>query len=234
MPGMGKLEEAFGYTFKDHALLTLALTHPSVVHEAGCSSQTNQRLEYLGDAVLQLTLSQALYALHPEFDEGFLTKARAKLVNRSSLASQARRVGLGSHLVVSRGEELHGGRDRPSALADTFEAVLGAVFLDGGYEAARAIIIRQFEDELADLEIAPGIENPKGELQEVLQAKSPEPPLYEITSVTGPDHDRHFHSVVSHEGRVLAAGEGKSKKEAQSNAALNALLRLNQSSKNPA
>src|SRR4029077_12201082 len=123
-----------GYTFHNVTLLKLALTHPSVAHEQGEPMETNQRLEFLGDAVLQLVLTHELYDKFPEFDEGPLTKARAKLVNRRQLAEHGRELGLGEYLSVSRGEELHGGRERPSALADAYEALLGAVFLDGGFE----------------------------------------------------------------------------------------------------
>ena len=137
-----ELEKRLGYLFRDRGLLQLALTHPSVAHEQGAPMQTNQRLEFLGDAVLQLVLTRELYEKFPTFGEGPLTKARAKLVNRRTLADHARHLGLGRILIVSRGEEIHGGRERPSALADTFEALLGAIFLDGGFEAAREFILR--------------------------------------------------------------------------------------------
>src|SRR5437763_14230565 len=129
-----------GYRFQDGALLELALTHPSIAHEQGAPIQTNQRLEFLGDAVLQLVLTRALYENFPAFGEGPLTKARAKLVNRRSLAEHGRRLGLGRHLILSRGEDQHGRRERPSALADAFEALLGAIFLDAGFGAARDFI----------------------------------------------------------------------------------------------
>src|SRR3954466_7401186 len=121
-----ELESRLSYTFRDRALLQLALTHPSVAHEQGVPMQTNQRLEFLGDAVLQLVLTRELYEKFPDVGEGPLTKARAKMVNRRTLAEHARQLSLGNNLMVSRGEEIHGGRERPSALADTFEAVLGA------------------------------------------------------------------------------------------------------------
>src|ERR1700704_4936387 len=139
-----ELQNRLGYVFRDAALLHLALTHPSVAHEQGAPVQTNQRLEFLGDAVLQLALTRVLYEKFPAFGEGPLTKARAKLVNRRTLAEHARHLGLGSHLILSRGEELHGGRERLSALADTFEALLGAIFLDGGFDAACEFILREF------------------------------------------------------------------------------------------
>jgi ribonuclease III len=215
-----------GYAFRDPELLKLALTHPSVAHEQGASMQTNQRLEFLGDAVLQLVLTRELYEKFPGFDEGPLTKARAKLVNRQTLAEHAALLNLGAHLTLSRGEETHGGRERPSALADAYEALVGAIFLDGGFEAARDFILREFSGNLVNLGAIPIMENPKGELQELLQAVSPEAPQYSVLSATGPDHDRMFECTVSHAGVELARGRGKSKKAAESEAALAALAKL--------
>jgi ribonuclease III len=221
-----ELQRKVGYTFVKPSLLRLALTHPSIAHEQGAPVQTNQRLEFLGDAVLQLVLTRELFEKFPGFDEGPLTKARAKLVNRRSLAEHGRGLGLGRELIVSRGEELHGGRERPSALADAYEALLGAIFLDGGFEAAREVILRQFHDAFGALSVIPILENPKGELQEFLQATSTEAPQYHVVSATGPDHDRVFECTVQHEGVELARGSGKSKKLAESEAALAALAKL--------
>ena len=219
-------ELKLGYIFRDEELLKLALTHPSVAHEQGAAMQTNQRLEFLGDAVLQLVLTRELYEKFPGFDEGPLTKARAKLVNRQTLAAHGAALNLGGHLTLSRGEETHGGRERPSALADAYEAVVGAIFLDGGFEAAREFILREFSGNLVNIGVIPMMENPKGELQELLQAVSPEAPQYSVLSATGPDHDRMFECTVSHAGVELARGRGKSKKAAESEAALAALVKL--------
>jgi len=221
-----ELQNHLGYPFRDLALLRLALTHPSVAHEKGAPLQTNQRLEFLGDAVLQLVLTRELYEAFPDVGEGPLTKARAKLVNRRTLAEHGRQLGLGKNLILSRGEDLHGGRERPSALADAFEALLGAIFLDGGFEAAREFILRQFQGAFGQLSVIPILENPKGELQELLQSVSSEAPQYRVVSATGPDHDRVFECTVLHEGVELARGHGKSKKAAESEAALAALTRL--------
>lgn len=217
-----------GYQFQDQSLLRLALTHPSVAHEQGIGMQHNQRLEFLGDAVLQLVLTAELYAKFPSVDEGPLTKARAQMVNRRTLAEQGRRLSLGQHLVMSRGEELNRGRERPSAMADAFEAVLGAIFLDGGFEVASQFILAQFRTHFGELEVIPNLDNPKGELQEMLQARSPEPVQYELASVSGPDHDRLFECAVFYRGQELGRGLGKSKKEAESKAALKALSALRQ------
>jgi len=220
------LQERLGYRFRNEGLLRLALTHPSVAHESPGALPHNQRLEFLGDAVLGLVLTRELYERFPNLDEGPLTKARAQMVNRRTLAGEARRLALGENLNLSRGEEASGGRERPSALADAFEALLGSIFLDGGYDAAREFILRCFRDAFGELNQIPNLENPKGELQELLQAKSPDAPQYELTSVNGPDHDRIFECAVFHQGAELGRGRGKSKKEAESRAALGALQKL--------
>ncbi len=226
MADLSDLQARLGHSFRDAALLELALTHPSIAHEQGAPVQHNQRLEFLGDAVLQLVLTDDLYEKFPAFGEGPLTKARAKLVNRRALAEKAKALRLGEHLIVSRGEESHGGRERPSALADAYEAVLGAIYLDGGYTAARRFVARQFREAFDDLADIPILENPKGELQELLQSRSSEAPRYHVASATGPDHDRVFECTVHHEGRELARGSGKSKKDAESEAAKAALNAL--------
>lgn len=226
MADLAELQQQLGYTFREPELLRLALTHPSIAHEHGHTLQTNQRLEFLGDAVLQLALTRELYDKFGAYGEGPLTKARAKLVNRRSLAERARQLRLGRHLLLSRGEEISGGRERPSALADTFEALLGAVFLDGGFDVARDFILRQFQGAFGELTVIPSLENPKGELQELLQSFSAEAPRYHVVSSTGPDHDRVFECTVHHAGIELARGRGKSKKLAESEAALAALSHL--------
>jgi ribonuclease-3 len=226
VPEHEELQSRLGCAFRNPALLQLALTHPSVAHELGAPVQTNQRLEFLGDAVLQLVLTRELYERFPSIGEGPLTKARAKLVNRRTLAVQGRELGLGRHLILSHGEELQGGRERPSALADAFEALLGAIFIDGGFDVAREFILRQFQDAFSGLPVVPILENPKGELQELLQAVSSEAPQYRAVSASGPDHDRIFECTVHHCGVELARGSGKSKKAAESEAALAALAKL--------
>lgn len=228
VPNLRELQDRLGYSFRDESLLRLALTHPSVAHEAPATTAHNQRLEFLGDAVIGLVLTTELYEKFPGLGEGPLTKARAHLVNRHTLASEARRLGLGQELILSRGEEGSGGRDRPSALADAYEALLGALFLDGGYAAAREFILRSFRDAFGELNQAPNLENPKGELQELLQARSPVAPQYELTFSSGPDHNRIFECAVLHLGVELARGRGKSKKEAECQAALAALQHLRQ------
>ena len=226
MSDLNAFQSRIGYTFKNAELLRLALTHPSIAHEAGTHIQTNQRLEFLGDAVLQLILTRVLYDKFPGYGEGALTKGRATLVNRRMLAQHGRAVGLHEHLLVSRGEENTGGRHRPSALADAFEALVGAIFMDGGLEPARAFVLCEFAEYVSDLASLPVIDNPKGELQEMLQAVSTEVPQYQMVSASGPDHDRIFECAVHHGGMELGRGTGKSKQSAETAAALAAYQML--------
>jgi len=232
--GLPALQERIGYAFRDEGLLRLALTHPSLAHDcSGPVPPHNQRLEFLGDAVLQLVLTRELYDKFATVDEGPLTQARAQMVNRRTLASQGRRLGLGECLLLSRGEAVAGGREKVSALADAFEALVGAIYLDGGLEAARDFLRRQFRDAFGELEVIPSLENPKGELQELLQAKSPEAPQYRLESASGPDHERVFESAAYHAGQELGRGRGRSKKEAESEAASAALDNLRRQSAAP-
>ncbi len=234
MSSLNALQARLGHQFRDPALLRLALTHPSISHEMGASQDHNQRLEYLGDAVLQLVLSRELYDRYPQHDEGPLTKIRAQLVNQASLAEQGRALGLGEQLILSRGEQLNGGRERPSILADAYEAILGALFLDGGYDVARAFILHSFQDEFTDIENTATADNPKGALQEILQAISSEAPQYQVLTATGPDHDREFECAVLYKGEEIGRGRGKSKKTAESQAAAAALERLRTKNTAPA
>ncbi len=237
MPDLAAFQQRLGCQFRDENLLRLALTHPSSTHDynaATASAETppaprspdNQRLEFLGDSVLGAVLSHALYEKFPTADEGVLTKSRAKLVNSQSLATHARALDLGPYLVLSGGEENTGGRDRASNLADAFEALLGAILLDSGFEIAREFILREFAADFSTFTESSAIENPKGELQELLQARSPRAPEYQLITATGADHDRDFECAVTHEGVELARGRGKSKKAAESDAALVALKKL--------
>lgn len=230
-----ELERDLGYSFQDRQLLYLALTHPSLAHEAGVGHQQqhNQRLEFLGDAVLQLVLTAELYHRFPAQGEGPLTQARAQLVNRASLAGHGVELKLGQYLILSRGEETTGGRHRHSTLADAFEAIVGAIYLDAGYDRTRELILRLFASSFGELAELPNLDNPKGELQELLQTSSPEPPRYGLISVSGPDHNRQFESVVLHDGNELGRGRGRSKKLAESAAAAEALRRLKESTAAP-
>ena len=223
---MESLESIIGHSFREPRLLAEALTHGSVSYESQRSGIDNQRLEFLGDAVLQLALSHELFVQLPQADEGRLTKTRAHVVSTKSLAALSRRMGLGQFLVMGRGEEANGGRDRDSSLADALEAVIGAIYLDAGLEAAMQFIQRILGDDLEIVLRGPGESNPKGDLQEKLQAVNAEAPVYRIVSQSGPDHAKLFDAVVTWQGNELGRGSGKSKKEAEVRAAEAALLHL--------
>jgi ribonuclease-3 len=214
---MESLMEALGYTFRDEALLRRALTHPSM------GKEDNQRLEFLGDAVLQYLMSDRLYRDYPEDREGQLTHLRALLVCEAALSQVAGKLGIGGALIMDRGEELTGGREKPSVLCDAMEAVLAAVYLDGGMEAARGVVERCWPK---PEEVSRPMQDAKGLLQEELQKGGGETPTYAITGHRGPDHAPVFEATVYSRGEALAAGEGRTKKQAEQAAALAALRRI--------
>jgi ribonuclease-3 len=220
---MNPLERRIGYKFRNSLLLAEALTHPSLSFERKTFHFDNQRLEFLGDAVLQLVVTHHLYRLFPAFSEGQLTKLRSRIVSREGLKKHAAALGLGDYLMLGRGEEASRGRERSSTLADSFEALIGAIYLDSDIETVRRFVLRVTGDELSALAREPAEHNPKGELQEILQALSPQSPAYEVLSETGPDHHKQFVCRVSWEGREIGRGTGQSKKQAEINAASDAL-----------
>ena len=220
---MQPLESRINYKFRNSLLLAEALTHPSLAYESNRPHFDNQRLEFLGDAVLQLVLTERLYAMFPSFGEGRLTKLRSRLVSRDALCRFANDVGLGDYLMLGKGEAASGGHARASNLADAFEALLGAIYLDGGFDSVRAIVNGLCASALDEVAGEPEELNPKGQLQEILQALSPVSPSYRIVAQEGPDHQKRFTACVDWGGRELGFGHGSSKKEAEIDAALNAL-----------
>jgi ribonuclease-3 len=222
------LQQRLGHNFGDTNLLRQALTHASFGHEKRQKLPDNQRLEFLGDAVLQLVVTGELYRRFPELTEGQLTVLRARLVNRHHLQSIAVELGLGDHLILGRGEENSQGRQRGSILADAAEAVFGAVYLEVGWDGARAIILRLMEASLAEVSADGDAAeaNPKGSLQEKLQADGEHPPIYRCVAESGPAHARVYEVVVEWQGKELGRGQGASKKEAETRAAQAALSAL--------
>jgi len=220
---MNPLEVRMGYKFRNGLLLAEALTHPSISLERKDYPFDNQRLEFLGDAVIQVVVTEHLFRMFPDFSEGRLTKLRTRIVSRMALRERAFALDLGGFLMMGRGEEASGGRDRSSTLADAFESVVGAIYLDGGFEASRMFLLQQMEETFADLASQPEEINPKGFLQELLQSITPNAPEYELLSQTGPEHSKTFVCRVLWNGMELASGEGLSKKEAQVAAATSAL-----------
>jgi ribonuclease-3 len=220
---MNPLEQRIGYKFRNSLLLAEALTHPSLGHETQRHHFDNQRLEFLGDAVLQVIFTEHLFRLFPHFSEGQLTKLRSRLVSREGLKVHAISIGLGTYLMMGRGEEASGGRQRASILADAFEALVGAMYLDSNIEVVRRFVLDEALQDIQRLTHQPLEVNPKGQLQEILQAISPKSPIYEIVSQTGPDHQKLFVAKVIWDGLELGSGEGSSKKQAETSAALSAL-----------
>lgn len=220
---MTPIEERIGYKFRNPLLLAEALTHPSVAHETQRKHFDNQRLEFLGDAVLQLVITEQLYGHFEDKPEGDLTKLRSRLVSRETLNKYARAIDLGKFLMMGRGEEASGGRERASTLADAFEALVGAIYLDSDLKTARKFILAQAKGELKEIDQAPTDINPKGNLQELLQAISPVSPIYETVSESGPEHEKTFVVKAMWEGKELGRGTGRSKKQAETAAAEEAL-----------
>jgi ribonuclease-3 len=217
------IQERLGYRFRDVALLETALTHRSRV--ATRTAPDNERLELLGDAVLALAVTDLLMARFPEAHEGALSKLRASLVNAANLGRKARELGLGAALRLGKGEEKSGGREKESILAAAYEAVLGAIYLDRGFSAARRVLARHFAGDIR-ARVGATIEDAKTRLQEVTQRLFRETPTYTLVRETGPDHAKSFVSQISAGGRTLGRGEGMSKKSAEQAAAMEALRTL--------
>jgi len=216
-----------GYTFLNTALLRQALTHPSFVNESRESGLPDyQRLEFLGDAVLSLCLADLLTQRFPELPEGDLSRLRASLVDQPRLANVASELGIAQHVLLGRGEEQDGGRDKPSILSDVLEAVLGAIYRDGGFAAVQSVVQEVYTPLLDQAMNGAPLNDPKSKLQEWLAAQRQPAPVYQLTGEEGPPHDRRFMVSVSLAGKVIGEGEGRSKKAAQQEAAKTALQRL--------
>lgn len=225
------LQNLLQYRFSRPELLTRALIHRSYAHENPfLEHKDNETLEFLGDAVLGLTISYLLFNRFPDYKEGDLSRLRSSIVNERELAGIAERLDLGSYLKLGKGEELTGGRQKPSLLADSLEALLAAVYLDGGLTAAIEVVKRLFCDYLEASRSADPLKvldkDYKTQLQEITQGRCKMTPQYHLESEEGPDHDKTFHVVVAVDGHVLASGSGKSKKEAQQEAAQRAIEKL--------
>jgi ribonuclease-3 len=220
---MHPLESRILYQFRNPLLLAEALTHPSLAYESKNPNFDNQRLEFLGDAVLQLIVTEELFTRFPECPEGQLTQLRSRVVSRRALARFAMNIQLGDDVLLGKGEEATGGRRRLSTLADAFEALIGAVYLDAGPAPTRELVLRLLEPGIRGMSGGSEEQNPKGNLQELLQAIHPQAPIYRMVRQTGLDHRRVFQAEVSWQNRVLATGKGRSKKEAEARAATEAL-----------
>ena len=205
-------------------LLHQALIHSSWLHEhPGAAADHNERLEFLGDAVVNVVVSEALFARHPTDDEGFLSARRAAIVSTVGLARLASRIGLGDYLLLGEGEASRGGRSRPALLASAFEAVVGALYLELGFDRARAFLLDHAAAEIAQDIPAGSLKSPKSQLQEHTQRTTGGRPIYRILDATGPDHQRTFQIAVEVDGRVLGEGSGPSRRVAETAAAVMAL-----------
>lgn len=221
------LERTVGYHFRNKTLLVEALTHPSRANESSGRCADNQRLEFFGDAILDFLVSHLLFTHFPAAREGELSQMRASLVDEARLSVIAAGIDLGSYLVLGRGEARSGGREKKSILADAFEALLAAIYLDGGIAAAGVVVERYFTGLMGEF-AASGVQSTdyKTELQEYTQAHSAATPDYQLTAAEGPDHDRVYTFAVVVNGVTVGTGQGKSKKEAQQASARAALATL--------
>ena len=221
---LNALEERLRYRFRDLALLDTALTHTSYVKGDGRASAHNERLEFLGDAVLELCTSEYLYLRFPEYDEGAMTRLRAQAVCEGALYEVAREYGLGTLLLLGRGEDHSGGREKPSILSDAVEAVIGALYIDGGMEVAKGFIMRFVHKSVEDAMAGRLIKDHKTMLQEYVQKRHMGQIVYELTGSSGPDHNKTFSMQVLVAGEAVGMGEGRTKQEAGQQAARAALI----------
>lgn len=220
--GIGfKPKKAFHHNFKDEEILQQALTHSSYANTMGIKS--NERLEYLGDAVLEVIISYYLYTEYPDLNEGELTKRRAMIVSEPSLSAAARDLDLGDLLILGKGEEMTGGREKPSILADAFEALTGAIYLDGGMKAARKFILKTLLTSMGKIEASSENRDFKTDLQHELHKNYACDARYQTQALSGPAHNRTFISRVYRDNILLGEGEGKNKKEAEQRAARQAM-----------
>jgi ribonuclease III len=225
---LSKLEKLIGHTFKDRALLEQALIHSSYANEhIENKIHDNERLEFLGDAVINLIAGHMLMKRYPEMKEGDLSRIRARLVNESSLAKIARSLELGTFIQLGRGELQSSGREKKSILADTYEAVIAAVYLDGGFEVSFTIVDRHFSSFISSTLLEATIHDYKSRLQELVQMTYRITPVYRVISETGPDHDKTFEVMLKIKD-ISATGKGKNKKSAEQDAAGKALTIINE------
>ncbi len=223
---LNEFQEKLGYAFHNLDLLREALTHPSYAAEQKEPLPHNQRLEFLGDAVLQLVITGLIYQAFPQWQEGMLSKIRAALTNQKALSRHAHALDIGCYLRLGHGEDASGGRDRESNLADAFEALLGAIYLDGGLQFIRQMLEDMNAPALAEPESVLETENPKGALQELTQQRFQAAPEYEILNVSGPEHLPEFEVRVMVCGRQLAQATAGNRKSAEKQAAAQALHQL--------
>jgi ribonuclease-3 len=222
-----ELQRTIGISFTDTSLLEKSLVHRSYLNEnQGAATDSNERLEYLGDAVLGMVVAEKLYRDHPEFNEGDMTRLRSALVRRETLARVARSINLGKYLSLGKGEDTSGGRNKTANLACAFEALIAAVYLDRGFNETGELILRLLDREWEKAINKPMTTDYKSKLQEIIQSREQRIPTYHVTAAQGPDHLKTFEVEVRLGNTVLGRGSGKSKKEAETEAARKALENL--------
>lgn len=217
------LEAHLGVAFPSYRLLDQALIHRSFANEQGLAGFDNERLEFLGDAVLELVISEHIYRCFPDAPEGELARLRSVVVCEHTLADKARGLKLGEYLLLGHGEAQGGGRNLDSLLSDALEAVIGAMYLELDYETCRAFILTILGDDVQDVWVTKDFIDPKSALQEQVQQYGLDTPVYDVYAEQGPDHDKTFHVAVKWQGEILGKGQGKTKKDAEQNAARSAL-----------
>jgi ribonuclease III len=224
---LSDLQKILRVTFEDISLLEKSLVHRSYLNEnQGTAADSNERLEFLGDAVLGLVAAEKLYRDHPDFDEGEMTRLRSTLVRRETLARVAESINLGDYLFLGKGEALSGGKHKPANLACVLEAVIAAVYLDRGFKVTEKLILRLLKEEMEKAVRIPAVTDYKSRLQELIQSKAQQAPVYHLTGSKGPDHIKTFNVEVRLGDTILGSGSGKSKKEAETEAAREALNKL--------
>jgi ribonuclease-3 len=226
-----ELQQTIGYTFQNSGLLSTALTHSSYANEGKKHGKNNERLEFLGDSVLSIVVAKHLFLTYPSIPEGELTKLRASLVCEKALDEFAQKIELGNYLRLGKGEELTGGRQRPSILADAFEALIAAIYLDGGFDAAEQFVLG-FIPRGLDVKKAGKLADYKTALQEIIQQNREERIEYQLVDEHGPDHAKVFTAEVLLNSNVIGTGTGSSKKQAEQNAAREALALMGYSDEN--
>ncbi len=225
---MNSIEKAINYTFKNKDLLKRALTHSSYVNECSDKSEKNyERLEFLGDAILDLIVSDILFFKFDDIDEGMLSKLRAKIVCEASLYEIAKDIDLGRHIRFSKGEKLTGGDTRPSILADVVESIIGAIYLDSNFDTCKKVVNDFMVFTIDELIENDEIEDYKSALQVLVQSKGLQAPVYKIVKESGPEHSKTFESVVLIDDKEIDTGIGKSKRASQQEAAKKAYMKLN-------
>lgn len=222
-----EIELRIDYTFGNKQLLILAFTHRSYCNENKNINEHNERLEFLGDSILNLLIADYLYRYLPKTPEGELSYLRSRLVEASSCVLYVQKLELEAYLLLGKGERMNDGRGRDTILADLFEAIIGAIYIDSGLQAAKKFLFKNFSAEIDKILKTP-VKNFKAQLQDLIQKKFKEAPLYEVLNESGPDHSKHFEVRVSIQGKELGVGKGSSKKEAQQDAAEKAMKALDE------